>query len=966
MANIFKIKKYFTVTFYVLLCSITTVFAQELTDKQIGFDASRLSVSLKLKGLSDQNIETKIAVMRIIYKSQYLTMQNNKETIRLGLNSQKSARSVSRMAKTTYTIPETERAALIAFYNSTNGDNWYDHSGWDINDPNSDIESWYGVIVNEGHVVGLSLFYNGLTGSISNLSDLSYLTILDLTANDFSNSTIPENIASLTNLKTLNLSSCYFLGSVPNLSSLTGLQDLNLGGNNFNGEQIPIWLNNLQSLNNLYLNDASFSGSIPNLENLSSLINLNLGNNNFSASSIPSWINNFSNLQTLNLYNCNFTGSIPDLSNLNGLTNLSLTGNNFTGTIIPAWINNFTNLSSLDLSSCQFNGAVTDLSALTQLNFLLLGNNNFSTPMPLWFNDLTLLNFLDLSNCDFNGEMANLSSLTNLNYLNLGNNNFTNNTIPSWIFNLTNLNDLELNNCNITGVIPNQIGLLTTLQTLNLYDNNLEGILPSELASLDNLQTLWISNNKFRFVDLDPQYTLLKSKINNFFYQPQAKTDIQKAITAATGDSITLTMIEDNKYLPAADTFQWYKNGTSIPGAESKDYLISYLTSTNSGEYYCISKNTKIADLTLERNVINLNVNNCNAETGEIKQQTDQLCSLEKSNFSFETSSTNLSYIWFVLNSNGTTLETSSLNSTGLFSFSFPSPGTYLIKIIVTNKNTNCSNTLYKNVDVISCEVPTEEICTEKTLNLTFETQNTNLSYKWTLKDAAGAIVNEVTNTTGNYSFAFGTAGVYRINMTAKSQDGVCTNDFFKDITIVDCTPCNYCASFNLIKNEKYLVSGWVKEEDPNIPYLQVKNYSKSSIKISFTDTNGTDIGAPENFYPSGEIIDGWQRIVGEFTIPNNIDDLKLDLVNEYTTNGKTVYFDDIRILPTKGSMKSFVYDQKTQRLMAELDENNYATFYEYDFEGGLVRIKKETEKGVFTIQETRSGNSKINKKDND
>jgi hypothetical protein len=40
---------------------------------------------------------------------------------------------------------------------------------------------------------------------------------------------------------------------------------------------------------------------------------------------------------------------------------------------------------------------------------------------------------------------------------------------------------------------------------------------------------------------------------------------------------------------------------------------------------------------------------------------------------------------------------------------------------------------------------------------------------------------------------------------------------------------------------------------------------------------------------------------------------------------------------------------------MAELDENNYATFYEYDDEGTLTRVKKETEKGIKTIRETRS-----------
>ena len=53
--------------------------------------------------------------------------------------------------------------------------------------------------------------------------------------------------------------------------------------------------------------------------------------------------------------------------------------------------------------------------------------------------------------------------------------------------------------------------------------------------------------------------------------------------------------------------------------------------------------------------------------------------------------------------------------------------------------------------------------------------------------------------------------------------------------------------------------------------------------------------------------------------------------------------------------MKSYVYDPVSLRLMAELDENNYATFYEYDDEGTLVRVKKETDEGIMTIKENRS-----------
>jgi hypothetical protein len=53
--------------------------------------------------------------------------------------------------------------------------------------------------------------------------------------------------------------------------------------------------------------------------------------------------------------------------------------------------------------------------------------------------------------------------------------------------------------------------------------------------------------------------------------------------------------------------------------------------------------------------------------------------------------------------------------------------------------------------------------------------------------------------------------------------------------------------------------------------------------------------------------------------------------------------------------MKSYIYNATNLRLMAELDENNYATFYEYDDDGTLIRVKKETERGIMTIKESRS-----------
>ena len=154
--------------------------------------------------------------------------------------------------------------------------------------------------------------------------------------------------------------------------------------------------------------------------------------------------------------------------------------------------------------------------------------------------------------------------------------------------------------------------------------------------------------------------------------------------------------------------------------------------------------------------------------------------------------------------------------------------------------------------------------------------------------------------------------------------------------------------SFKPERGKKYIVSAWVKE----IHATQQMSYVNSTVSVHFASEVTANV-----FLSSGEIIDGWQRIVGIITIPTDSPNIDIRLNNN--TSGKMVYFDDVRFFPYNGNLKSFVYDKDSQQLLAELDENNYATFFEYDLEGGLVRVKKETEKGIYTIQETRSGNAK-------
>lgn len=151
---------------------------------------------------------------------------------------------------------------------------------------------------------------------------------------------------------------------------------------------------------------------------------------------------------------------------------------------------------------------------------------------------------------------------------------------------------------------------------------------------------------------------------------------------------------------------------------------------------------------------------------------------------------------------------------------------------------------------------------------------------------------------------------------------------------------------FTLIPGKKMVFSAWVKEKNAD---CKIPKYEHNNINIVF---GGASQGSQYALKPNGSIIEGWQRYEIIFIIPTDATDMSVQL---NSLAGTICYFDDIRIHPYNANMKSFVYHPSNLRLMAELDENNYATYYEYDDDGTLTRLKKETERGVKTIKETRS-----------
>lgn len=151
---------------------------------------------------------------------------------------------------------------------------------------------------------------------------------------------------------------------------------------------------------------------------------------------------------------------------------------------------------------------------------------------------------------------------------------------------------------------------------------------------------------------------------------------------------------------------------------------------------------------------------------------------------------------------------------------------------------------------------------------------------------------------------------------------------------------------------KKYVLSYWVKEIDyAGAPTTPILNYTNSTISISLP--NGP---ATLNQIVKSSIIDGWQRVECTFDVTSGLaGDIEVSLNNTSSSTSVKTYFDDIRIHPFEGSLKSFVYNPVTLKYVAELDANNFATFYEYNEEGSLIRVKKETERGIMTIQETKN-----------
>lgn len=170
-------------------------------------------------------------------------------------------------------------------------------------------------------------------------------------------------------------------------------------------------------------------------------------------------------------------------------------------------------------------------------------------------------------------------------------------------------------------------------------------------------------------------------------------------------------------------------------------------------------------------------------------------------------------------------------------------------------------------------------------------------------------------------------------------------------ISVTATTDNIYYRPYFLPDNDKeYLASVWVNvsQNTTSIPKIKLDLFNDLEL-FSYTSPNSWSQSSP---------IEGWRKIDLRFKMPKALDYFELLKMKVAFScpPGVTCYFDDFRVIPINAQAKSYVYDFNRLRVVAELDENHYATFLDYDDEGRLIRKRKETERGIMTINENRWG----------
>ncbi|PWA68880.1 leucine-rich repeat protein [Artemisia annua] len=420
----------------------------------------------------------------------------------------------------------------------------------------------------------------------SSLRHLRNLKFLDLSANDFRGSRIPEFIGSLKQLSYLNLSSANFSGVIPpHIGNLSSLKVLDLASFPYD--------------NRLMSDDMSWMSGLSFLKYLDlSYVDLSKAQNRDMVFYLMPFI------EVLSLSGCELTNAdLGTLSNssttLANIKHLDLGYNHFKGQF-PGFFQNMTSLEFLDLSYFNFSLSRNSTNFLSTIHYFpkmrlsSCGLHNMHlSPNHLNFTAISIIQHLDLSHNligrRFPSVLTNMSSLLSLDLAG----NMLNSSVPimpnllrldlTWnefehiedvgIWRQCHLKELTVSDIyprieitdspknvsecseyafeklnldlSLKGAFPaDSLGRMANLRGLSLSENKLTGPIPESLGRLRLLEELDLSQNQltgpiptfnWKLTTLDLSYNRLKGSIPESFGSLTALTYLDLSSNLLTG-----------------------------------------------------------------------------------------------------------------------------------------------------------------------------------------------------------------------------------------------------------------------------------------------------------------------------------------------------------------------------------------------------------------------------------------------
>ncbi|KAH9698953.1 putative LRR receptor-like serine/threonine-protein kinase [Citrus sinensis] len=234
------------------------------------------------------------------------------------------------------------------------------------------------------HISGIIMESVALTGKIpEHVAALTYLQTLDLSQNLLTGK-IPPSLGRLSSLQTLELWSNQLSGEIPReLGDLSQLGVLSVPENGLRGT-LPPELGKLSNLEELWLTSNNLRGDLPkDYENLKNLTILEIAGNYLSGP-IPRFIAKWDNLYFLFISDLQTMGfSFPKSANLSSISSLTLRNCSITGSI-PPYIANWNQLGYLDLSFNNLTGGIPNTLKKLFLSELYLTGNMLNGTLPDW------------------------------------------------------------------------------------------------------------------------------------------------------------------------------------------------------------------------------------------------------------------------------------------------------------------------------------------------------------------------------------------------------------------------------------------------------------------------------------------------------------------------------------------------------------------------------------------------------